>query len=270
MPEPRARLQAGMLDIARAAVLLVALVQAVRQRFVLGAVFAALAAVGMTLVAVTSYSALSRHEVSGEHAFAFVFVGPTMLPLGDRSWQPVAVQLALAALTAAPAIAVLRGPSSPVTQPFILVFVPNAMLAVLAGLAAFLMWRQESILPGLYESPSLVGHGPDRRYARLALRPASEERTLASIASQTPVTLLVRNYSDEEIHLMWIDTSGHRDPRPDALERWRKDGAAPGITFEKATLAGQAFVITDNEGETLCTLVVGTEDAVADVSGPCR
>jgi hypothetical protein len=132
------------------------------------------------------------------------------------------------------------------------------------------MWRQESILPGYFDNPSLVGHTADRRYARLALRTASEERALASAASQTPVTLLVRNYSDEEIHLMWIDTKGHRDPRPDALERWRKDGAAPGITIDKATFAGQAFVITDNEGETLCTLVLGREDAVADVKGPCR
>jgi hypothetical protein len=29
-------------------------------------------------------------------------------------------------------------------------------------------------------------------------------------------------------------------------------------------------VITDNEGETLCTLVLGTEDAVAEVNGRCR
>lgn len=69
---------------------------------------------------------------------------------------------------------------------------------------------------------------------------------------------------------MWIDTNGHRDPRPDALERWRKDGAAPGIVIEKSTFARQAFVITDVEGETMCTLVLGTEDAFADVNGPCR
>jgi hypothetical protein len=84
------------------------------------------------------------------------------------------------------------------------------------------------------------------------------------------VTLLVQNDSDEEIHLMWIDTNGQRDPRPDALERWRKDGAAPGIFLTKATFARQAFVITDNEDQTLCTLLLGTEDAVVDVNGPCR
>jgi hypothetical protein len=270
MTESRAGLHPGMLDLARVAVLLFALVKAVRQRFFLGVVSAALAAIGMTLLAVAACSALSRHDVNGEYAFAFVYVGPTMLPLGERSWQPVVVQLVLAVVTAVPAVAVLRSPSSPVTNPFLLVFVPNAMLAVLTCFSAFLMWRQERILSGYYDNPSLVGHSLDRGYAPLALRPRSEEGTIASVASQTPVTLVVRNYSDEEIHLMWIDTEGHRDPRPDALERWRKDGAAPGITIEKATFAGQAFVITDNEGETMCTLVLGTEDAVADVSGPCR
>lgn len=259
-----------MLDVARFAVLLFALIKAVRHRFVLGAACATLAAIGMMLVAAAAQSAVSRHDVNGEYAFAFVYVGPTMLPLGDRSWQPLAVQAALALVTAVPAVAVLRSPSSRVTNPFLLVFVPNAMLAVLTGFGAFLMWRQEHILAGYYDSPSLVGHGLDRAYARLALRPGSEEGRLASIVSQTPVTLLVRNYSDQEIHLMWIDTKGHRDPRPDALDRWRKDGAAPGITIEKATFAGQAFVITDNEGEPLCTLVLGKEDAMTDVTGPCR
>jgi hypothetical protein len=259
-----------MVDVARVAVLLFALVKAVRHRFVLGAISAAVAAIGMALLAVAVHSAVSRHEVNGEYGFAFVYVGPTMLPLGDRSWQPVVVQVALAVVTAVPAIAVLRSPSSPVTNPFLLVFVPNAMLAVLTCFSAFLMWRQERILPGYYDNPSLVGHSMDHDYARLALRRGSDEGTLASVASQTPVTLLVRNHSDDEIHLMWLDTNGHRDSRPDALDRWRKDGAAPGITIEKATFAGQAFVVTDNEGATMCTLRVGDQDAVADVYGPCR
>jgi hypothetical protein len=259
-----------MLDVARFVVLLVALVKAVRQRFVLGAVCAALAAIGMTLVAVAAHSAVSRHAVDGEYAFAFVYVGPTMLPLGDRSWLPLVEQLALAAVTAVPAVAVLRAPSSPVTNPFLLVFVPNAMLAVLTGFSAFVMWRQESILPGYWDNPSLVGRRLDRHYSRLGLRPGKDEGALASAASQEPVTLLVRNYSDEEIHLMWIDSEGHRDPRPDAMDRWLREEAAPGIVIEKATFAGQAFVITDEKGDALCTLVLGTDDAVADVTGPCR
>jgi hypothetical protein len=258
-----------MLDVARVALLLIALVRAARQRFVLGAICAALAAIAMGLVAVAAHSALSRHEVSGEYGFAFVYVGPTMLPLGNRSWLPLLVQLALTAVTAVPAVAVLRAPSSPVTNPFLLVFLPNALIAVLTSLAAFLMWRQESILAGYWDNPSLVGRTLDQRYSRVPLRPGRDEGTIASAASQTPVTLLVRNYSDEEIHLMWIDPNGHRDPRPDALDRWRRDGAAPGITIEKSTFAGQAFVITDNEAEAMCTLVLGTEDAVADVTGPC-
>jgi hypothetical protein len=259
-----------MLDVARVAVLLFALVQAVRHRFVLGAVCAGLAAIGMTLLTVAAHAAVSRHDVSGEYGFAFVYVGPTMLPFAHRFWQPFVVQLALAAVTAVPAIAVLRSPTGPVTNPFVLAFLPNAMLAVLTGLSTFLTWRQEGILAGYYDNPSLVGNSPDRGYARLALRPASEEGKLASVVSQTPVTLVVRNYSDGEIHLMWIDTKGERDPRPDALERWRKDGAAPGIFLTKATFARQAFVITDNEGQTLCALALGSEDAVVDMNGPCR
>ena len=223
----------------------------------------------MALVAVAAHSALARHQVSGEYGFAFVYVGPTMLPLGNREWLPLAVQLGLAAVTAVPAFAVLRAPSSPVTNPFLLVFLPNAMLAVMTGFGAFLMWRQESILEGYWDNPTLVSHSLDRRYSRLTLLPGREEGARASAVSQTPVTLLVRNYSDQEIHLMWVDTHAHRDPRPDALDRWRKDGAAPGITIQKATFAGQVFLITDNEAETLCTLVLGTEDALADVTGPC-
>jgi hypothetical protein len=259
-----------MLDIARAVVLAIALVRAVRHRFVLGAVCAGLAAIAMGLVAAAAYSALSRHAVNGEYAFAFVYVGPTMLPLGDRAWLPIAVQLALAGVTLIPALAVLRSPSSAVTNPFLLVFVPNAVIAVFTCFSAFLMWRQESILPGYWDNPSLVGRTLDRSYARLALRPGRDEGAVASTASQTPVTLLVRNYSDEDIHLAWIDPSGHRDQRPEALDYWLRDEAEPGIIIEKSTFAGQAFVVTNHRGDAMCTLVLGAQDAVADVTGPCR
>jgi len=143
-----------MLDIARAVVLLAALVQAVRHRFSVGVAFAAVLAVGMGLVTWAAYVALSRHEVNGEYGLAFVYVGPTMVPLGGREWLPTVVQMALAAIAAVPALVALRSPSSPVATPFLAVFVPNAMLAVLAGLAAFLMWRQKAVLPEYWENPS--------------------------------------------------------------------------------------------------------------------
>lgn len=151
-----------MLDVARACILSYALIQAIRHRFALGVVFGVVAVLGMALVAFEAYGALSRHEVTGEYGFAFVYIGPTMLPLGGREWLPVVMQLALAAVTAVPAIAALRAPSSAVTNPFLAVFLPNAMLAVLATFGAFVMWRQERILPEYWENPSFAGEAPIR------------------------------------------------------------------------------------------------------------
>ena len=143
-----------MLDIARIVVLLIALVQAVRHRYVLGIAFGVLLAAGFVVVAAASYVALSQHTVNGEYGFAFVYIGPTMLPFGRREWLPVVVQLAFAAVSAVPAVAALRAPSSPVAPPFLVVFLPNAMLAVLAGLGAFLLWRQEVSFPEYWANPS--------------------------------------------------------------------------------------------------------------------
>jgi len=142
-----------MLDIARTVVLLIALVQAVRHRFVLGIAFGLVLAAGFAVVAAASYVALSHHTVNGEYGFAFVYIGPTMLPFGGREWLPVVVQLAFAAVSAVPVVAALRTPSSPVATPFLVVFLPNAMLAVLTGLATFLLWRQEVSFPEYWGNP---------------------------------------------------------------------------------------------------------------------
>jgi hypothetical protein len=143
-----------MLDIARAVVLLVALVQAVRHRFVLGIAFGVVLAAAFAVVGAAAYLALARHSVDGEYGFAFVYVGPTMLPYGGRPWLPAVVQFAFAALSAVPAITALRSPSSPVATPFLVVFLPNAMLSVLTALAAFLLWRQMAAFPEYWENPS--------------------------------------------------------------------------------------------------------------------
>lgn len=253
-----------MLDIARAVALLYALVQAVRHRFASGALFGALAALGMALIASEAYVALSRHDVNGEYGFAFVYVGPTMLPFGGRDWLPTLMQVALAAVTAIPAIAALRTPSSPVTNPFLVVFLPNAVLAVLASLGAFLMWHQRSMSPEYWENPSLAGEATEQRYAPITLRPGRDEGVLASPPSHTPVDLLVRNHSGQDIRLVWIDFDGHRDARPDSGR-----SAAPGLVIKESSWAGHAFVIMDGAGKAMCTLVLGSRDAVADVDGPC-
>ena len=139
-----------MLDVARAAVLLVALGCAVRHRFVPGIVVGAGLACALAWIFLSTLTAVGEGIVSGEYGPALVYFGPTMVPLGRRSfWQysPALVQVAFAALSAIPAMRVLREPPSRVTTPFLLVFIPNAMIAVVACLAAFLLWHQESTFP---------------------------------------------------------------------------------------------------------------------------
>jgi hypothetical protein len=252
-----------MLDLARALVLLYALVQAVRRRFVPGIVFGALAAAGLTFVGVASYLALSRYQVNGEYAFAFVYVGPTMVPLGGHEWVPLAIQLSLAAITSVPALVALRTTSSPSAGPSLLVFVPNAMLAVLASFAAFLMWRQEQVLPGYFDNPSLASHVDTRSYEHLAPRPGGDERTLVSAVSPRPVKLLVRNFTGEPVDLVSLEADGRRSFRMDWV-------AGPGLVLEVRSFAGHAFVVTDESARAMCTFVLGDKDAVADVDGACR
>lgn len=259
-----------MLDFARAVILVLAIVRAIQSRFVLGIVFGALAALAMGIVGVAAYGALARHDVDGEYGLAFVYMGPTMLPLGGRHWLPTVVQLGLTALTLVPTLHVLRTPAGPVTNAFVLVFVPNAMLAVMASLGAFLMWRQQRAFPEYWENPSLASGTPPASYARLPLRPAHEEGSLVSPASTKEVALLVRNHSSHQIHLVWLDANGRRDSRPEALDRWLRDAEGPGIVIEETVGAGAAFVITDDARVAMCTLVVGAEDAMVDVDGPCR
>lgn len=83
-----------MLDIGRVVVLLVALVQAIRHRFVVGIVFGVVLATAFAAIGVASSAALTSHTVSGEYGFAFVYIGPTALPYGERDWFSVVVQAA--------------------------------------------------------------------------------------------------------------------------------------------------------------------------------
>jgi hypothetical protein len=143
-----------MLDLARVVVLLVAIASAVRHRFIVGVVFGVVLAGVFAGMFCVTYAAMNHGAVSGEYAVALAYVGPTMVPLGSRSfwqWSPAVVQCALALISAVPAMRALREPSHPVTIPFLAVFVPNAMLAVLASLAAFLLWRQENAFPEYWQ-----------------------------------------------------------------------------------------------------------------------
>lgn len=257
------RVARGMLDIARAVVLLYALVQAIRRRFATGVVFGALAALGLAFVGVSACLALSRHEVNGEYAFAFVYVGPTTLPLGGREWMPLVVEVALAAITAVPALVALRAPSSPSTGPSLLVFVPNAILAVLASFAGVMMWRQEQVLPGYFDNPSLASGVDTRSYERITLRPGADERAVVSARSSKPVRLLVRNFTGKPVDLVSLDADGRRSFRMDWV-------AGPGLVLAVSSFAGSAFVVTDEDAKAMCTFVVGDNDAVADVDGVCR
>jgi hypothetical protein len=255
-----------MFDVARTLALLIALVRAVRHRLHCGALFTGLSLSGMALVAYAAWSALMHHDVNGEHGFAFLYIGPTMLPFGGREWLPTVVQFALTFLSAVPAVAALRSPSGETTGAFLVVFVANAMLAVATALGAFLMWRQETVFAEYWQNPSLVGRPERRKFRRLVLRPGKDEAALASLASQTRVTLLVRNHSGEPIHLVWLDLQGHRS----AVSDWELTAAPPGIAIEGPAWARHAFVVTDDAGSAMCTFVVDDGDSVADVDGPCH
>jgi hypothetical protein len=143
-----------MIDLARAAVLTFAIVMAVKHRFregiVLGLALAAAFAASFGVV----HADMARGAVSGEYGVALAYIGPTMVPFGPRGisqWSPAFVQCALAALAGFPTLRALREPSNPVATPFLAVFIPNAMLAVLACLAAFLLWHQEALAPEYWQ-----------------------------------------------------------------------------------------------------------------------
>jgi hypothetical protein len=142
-----------MLDLARLFLLLVALALAIRHRSAIGVLWGLVLLCGYFAVAAAAVVALRHGAIGGEYGFAFVYVGPTMVPYGDRGWLPVAVQCAFALVAAVPAMRLLRTPSAPVTTPFLLVFMPNALLAVLTALGAFLMWHQQSAFPEYWQSP---------------------------------------------------------------------------------------------------------------------
>jgi hypothetical protein len=252
-----------MLDLARALVLVFALVRAARNRFTVGVAFGGMAALVLGAVGTVACRMLLRHEVSGDYAFSLVYVGPTTLPLGGREWSPLAVQLGLAAITAVPALVALRSTSNPASGPSLLVFVPNAILAVTASFSAYFMWRQDQILPGYWDNPSLVESADTRSYQHLTLRPGSEERALAGATTGKPVKLLVRNFTGEPVDLVWIDAAGHRHFRLD----W---AVGPGLVLAVPSFEGAAFVVTDEDARAMCTFVVGGADAAVDVEGVCR
>jgi hypothetical protein len=126
-----------MLDLARAVVLLVAVAQAIRQRFALGILFGAVLCAAFAWIGWDAYDALSRHAVGGQYGIGFVYFGPTMVPRGGHDWTPLAMQGVLATLSAVPALGARRASTA-----FMLLFLPSAVLAVIAALGGYVEWRQ--------------------------------------------------------------------------------------------------------------------------------
>jgi hypothetical protein len=143
-----------VLDIGRVVVLLVALVVALRHRFVLGVIFGALVLGAFADVAALAAVGLAQQTVSGAYAIGLVFIGPTTVPYGDIEWLPCAVQWTLTAALAVPAFAALRrqltvGDLSDegarwrgVGGWFLFLFATSGCLAVTSTLMLFLVWHQ--------------------------------------------------------------------------------------------------------------------------------
>jgi hypothetical protein len=131
-----------MLDLARVVLLLVAFAQAIRHRFALGILFGAVLCGVFAWVGWDAYLALSRQAVGGQYGIGFVYFGPTMVPRGDRDWTPLTMQVALAMLSAVPALTDRRAAPAPGADAFMFVFLPSAVLAVIAALGGYVEWRQ--------------------------------------------------------------------------------------------------------------------------------
>jgi hypothetical protein len=103
--------------------------------------------------------------------------------------------------------------------------------------------------------------------AKAQLGSGQLEAGLRSAESRIPVRLIVHNSSQQRIHLVWIDNEGKRDMREPFA---RKSSASPGEEMASFSWATHAFVVTDDAETALCTIVVPEEEAVVDISGPCR
>jgi hypothetical protein len=143
-----------VLDIGRVGVLLVAIVLALRHRFVAGAILGMVLLGAFVEMGVLGAVALARGAIGGEYAVAFVFIGPTAAPYGGLEWLPCAVQWALAGVAAVPAFVALRrqltvGEMSDEAERwrgvggwFLFLFSTSACLAVTSAMTTFLVWSQ--------------------------------------------------------------------------------------------------------------------------------
>lgn len=143
-----------LLDVFRAALIVAALVVSVRRRFLLGIAYGAVLLLAMAAVSTDAYAALRAYSVGGEYAIGFVFVGPTLLPLGGSEWLPVAVEVSIATLAAVPAWVSTQRQLSLAADPermrgwnwasnlFLTVFSTSAALAVTSALTTWLLWRE--------------------------------------------------------------------------------------------------------------------------------
>jgi hypothetical protein len=131
-----------MLDLARTVVLLLAVAQAIRHRFALGILFGGVLCAAFAWIGWDAYLALAHHAVGGQYGIGFVYFGPTMVPRGGRDWTPVAMQGVLAALSAVPALGERRAAPTPGASAFMFLFLPSAVLAVIAALGGYVEWRQ--------------------------------------------------------------------------------------------------------------------------------
>ena len=93
------------------------------------------------------------------------------------------------------------------------------------------------------------------------------EAGLRSGEGRLPVRLVVHNASAQRLHLVWIDGEGKRDAR---VPFARQAAAAPGEDVAAFTWSTHAYVITDDAEAALCTVVAPDEEALVEVTGPCK
>jgi hypothetical protein len=102
------------------------------------------------------------------------------------------------------------------------------------------------------------------RTVSIALRPGRDESTIRSEHSHAPMELTIENRSQTRVKLVWIDFDGARDARPN-ISTW----IAPGATGHQTSWRGHGFVLLDDTGRALCTLVTPADDASATFTSPC-
>jgi hypothetical protein len=105
------------------------------------------------------------------------------------------------------------------------------------------------------------------RGVRIPLGPAADEGRLKSHEARIRADLVILNRTAGTIRMVWLDYEGRRDPRRPFAEM---PSAGPGGEIHQSSFASHPFVITDDAGRGLCTIVAGERDGMAEVTGECH